>query len=94
MTIVAAVLEVGLAYIMLNCVDFATSGNLKYAGEYGTYLIIYLIIYFAIDFISKKLKWDIIRKTQIQLRKDVINRIFSMPLEKFHKKTLLVTFRI
>lgn len=85
-SILDCLLEVGLAYVMLECVNFAVEGNLSDAGIYAGLLMLYIIIYFIADIISKKLKWQVLRGAQTNLRDDVTQRIFSLPSKSYHSK--------
>lgn len=86
LSIINCVFEVGLAYVMLQCVNLATSGNLSQAPKFIAFLIFYIVIYFIVDYFAKKTKWQVLKNAQINLRDDVSKQIFSMPIKDFHKK--------
>lgn len=85
-SIIDCLLEVGLAYVMLKCVDFAVAGQLSEASIYAVFLLLYIAIYFITDILSKKLKWKVLCGAQINLRDNIINQIFSLPPNVFHSK--------
>lgn len=55
-SIMSNLFEIGLAYVMLSCVEFAMNGNLPDAMFHAFWLLIYIIIFFLVDLISKKIK--------------------------------------
>lgn len=85
-SIISCLFEIGLAYVMLQCVDYAMAGKMSDAGVYAIWLSLYILIFFAVDFGAKRLKWQILRDAQTNFRDDVMSRIFSMTTDKFHEK--------
>ena len=85
-SIVSCLFEIGLAYVMLQCVDYAMTGKMTDALSYAIWLILYILVFFLVDFWAKRLKWQVLRGAQINLRNDVMSRIFSMTTDKFHEK--------
>ena len=86
LSIISSLFEVGLAYVMLKCVDFAMVGNMSKAWRYAGWLSFYIIVFFIVDYFSKKLKWKILEFSQMKLRNDVVDKIFSMSYREFHRK--------
>ena len=84
--IVSSLFEVMLAYVMMQCVDFAMEGSLPQAMFLALWLILYLTVYFFVDYFAKRLKWKILQNAQINLRNDVAKRMMSMPISHFRGK--------
>jgi ATP-binding cassette subfamily B protein len=83
---VDCLLEVGLAYVMLQCVNYAIGGKLADAGIYAAAFCAYILLYFVIDYTAGKLKWSVLREAQTNLRNDITERIFSLKSRAFHSK--------
>lgn len=84
LSILSCLFEVGLAYVMLRCVNFAMSGKLAGAGIYALGFAAYILVYFAVDYITHKCRYAVLRQAQIKLREDVSRGIFSLPCHRFH----------
>ncbi len=86
-SMLSCLFEIGLAYIMLKCVDLSMERNLSEAGKYAIGFLIYIMLYFGIDYFTKKMKWDVLCGAQTNLRNNMVEQIFSMSLNDFHKKS-------
>ena len=64
---VDCLLEVGLAYVMLQCVNYAIGGKLADAGIYAAAFCAYILLYFVIDYTAGKLKWSVLRLSLIHI---------------------------
>ncbi len=67
LSIISCLFEVGLAYVMLRCVDFAMAGDLSDAGVYAVAFILYIAVYFIIDIFAKRAKWQKIALARRQI---------------------------
>lgn len=84
--IVSNLFEVMLAYVMMQCVDFAIQGSLPQAASFAIWLTLYLAVYFVVDYFSKRMKWKTLKNAQVNLRNDIVQGILSQPIHNFHGK--------
>lgn len=84
LSILSCLFEVGLAYVMLRCVNFAMSGKLAGAGIYELGFAAYILDYFAVDYITHKCRYAVLLQAKIKLREDVSRDIFALPCHRFH----------
>lgn len=86
-TLIICGLEIGTAYIMSLCINFALNQKLDETLKYIILFILYIIIYFSIEFFARKLKYNIIETGRNNLRKDILSVIKRMNNKNFHTKT-------
>lgn len=84
--ILSGILDIALAYVMMKCVDLAMGGTLTKAWSVAIWLVVYMILYFTVDYLSKRLKWRTIQHAQNHLRNDLATYIWNMPYRAFHEK--------
>jgi ATP-binding cassette subfamily B protein len=81
-----SLLEVGLAYVMMKCVDLALAGNMENALSYSLWFALYILVFFLVDHLTTKCKWRVLQIAQSNLRDHVVRQILSMPVFRFHTK--------
>ncbi|WP_051824138.1 ABC transporter transmembrane domain-containing protein [Clostridium sulfidigenes] len=81
-----SLLAVGLAYVMMTCVDFATSGQLSSALNFLPWLLLYLLLCVCIDLLYRKSKWECLSIAKSNLRDDTFKKIQNLSSISFHKK--------
>ncbi|KYH34695.1 putative multidrug export ATP-binding/permease protein [Clostridium tepidiprofundi DSM 19306] len=82
----STILEVGLAYVMMLCIQIAENQDLSKIGIYLLGFGGYIIVFFFIDFICRRTKWLLIKNAKISLRGKLLKNIFSLNTTQFHKK--------
>lgn len=73
-TMISNLFEVMLAYVMMQCVDFAMEGSLSQATSLALWLGLYLIVHFATDYFAQRLKWKTLQNAQTNLRNDIAKK--------------------
>lgn len=86
LSVLSCLFEVGLAYVMLQCVNFAMSETLAGVERYALGFAAYILVYFAVDYITHRCRYSVLRQAQVKLREDVTKGIFALTGHRFHLK--------
>lgn len=78
--------EIFLAYIMSVCVDLALGGEISRFLTTGLLFILYIVLFFFVDYLTKYIRNRILKNSEIMLRKDIIHGVFSKSVISFHEK--------
>jgi len=69
---------------MLQSIDFAVSGKLSDALNYGLWFGLYIFCYFFVDLACRRLRWSVLRGSQSNLRDDLMKQILGQSIPEFH----------
>ena len=86
MSVAVAGLDIGLAYIMSECVDIAVNEKTGSLIYYGTLFIIYISVFFAVYFFFRKLMYKIEMLVKNNMRNTICNDTYNNPEENIMKK--------
>ena len=83
-SLLSSLFEIALSFVMLQSVNLAMDGNLSDALNDGLWFGLYIFCYFIVDLICRRLRWSVIQGCQTHLRDELIKKIFSRSIPKFH----------
>ena len=83
-SLLSSLFEIALSFVMLQSVNLAMDGNLSDALNDGLWFGLYILCYFVVDLICRRLRWSVIQGCQTHLRDELIKKIFSRSIPEFH----------
>ena len=83
-SLLSSLFEIALSFVMLQSVNLAMDGNLSDALNDGLWFGLYILCYFFVDLICRRLRWSVIQGCQTHLRDELIQKIFSRSIPEFH----------
>lgn len=83
-SLLSSLFEIALSFVMLQSVNLAMDGNLSDALNDGLWFGLYILCYFIVDLICRRLRWSVIQGCQTHLRDELIQKIFSRSIPEFH----------
>lgn len=83
-SLLSSLFEIALSFVMLQSVNLAMDGNLSDALNDGLWFGLYILCYFVVDLICRRLRWSVIQGCQMHLRDELIQKIFSRSIPEFH----------
>ena len=83
-SLLSSLFEIALSFVMLQSVNLAMDGNLSDALNDGLWFGLYLLCYFFVDLICRRLRWSVIQGCQTHLRDELIQKIFNRSIPEFH----------
>lgn len=83
-SLLSSLFEIALSFVMLQSVNLAMDGNLSDALNDGLWFGLYILCYFIVDLICRRLRWAVIQGCQMHLRDELIQKIFSRSIPEFH----------
>ena len=83
-SLLSSLFEIALSFVMLQSVNLAMDGNLSDALNDGLWFGLYILCYFIVDLICRRLRWSVIQGCQMHLRDKLIQKIFSRSILEFH----------
>ena len=83
-SLLSSLFEIALSFVMLQSVNLAMDGNLSDALNDGLWFGLYILCYFIVDLICRRLRWSVIQGCQMHLRDKLIQKIFSRSIPEFH----------
>ena len=83
-SLLSSLFEIALSFVMLQSVNLAMDGNLSDALNDGLWFGLYILCYFVVDLICRRLRWSVIQGCQAHLRDELIQKIFSRTIPEFH----------
>ena len=86
LVVIAAILEIALAYVMSICVELAMNKELSQFARYGIIFLAYVALVSLSDYLVKYLRARILKNAQTELRNDTTQRILAMDFSSFHSR--------
>ena len=83
-SLLSSLFEIALSFAMLQSVNLAMDGNLSDALNDGLWFGLYILCYFIVDLICRRLRWSVIQGCQTHLRDELIQKIFNRSIPEFH----------
>ena len=83
-SLLSSLFEIALSFVMLQSVNLAMDGNLSDALNDGLWFGLYILCYFFVDLICRRLRWSVIQGCQTHLRDELIQKIFNRSIPEFH----------
>lgn len=83
-SLLSSLFEIALSYVMLQSIDFAMSGKLSDALNYGLWFGLYIFCYFFVDLACRRLRWSVLCGSQSNLRDDLMKQILGQSIPEFH----------
>ena len=83
-SLLSSLFEIALSFVMLQSVNLAMDGNLSDALNDGLWFGLYILCYFIVDLICRRLRWSVIQGCQTHLRDELIQKIFNRSIPEFH----------
>lgn len=84
--VIAAILEIALAYVMSVCVELAMNKELSQFARYGMIFFIYVVLVSFSDYLVKYLRARVLQNAQTELRNDTTRRLLAMDFSSFHSR--------
>lgn len=81
-----ALVEVGLAYVMSDAIDYAMGGELSDIGHYIRAFALYIAMSFATGYGYKSIRRKLMANCMTALKTDVHSKIIKLPFDKFQEK--------
>lgn len=79
-------LEVGVAYVMMISIDYATSGSLEKLHLYLIGFLAYIVIKFLVDLFTGVLQTRALANATMNLRNTLMSKILRMNTSEYAKK--------
>ena len=76
-SLLSSLFEIALSFVMLQSVNLAMDGNLSDALNDGLWFGLYILCYFIVDLICRRLRWSVIQGCQMHLRDELIQHTFA-----------------
>jgi len=76
-------LEVGVSYVMMLAIDYATNGTIEKLHLYLLGIIVYLFISFSVDVLTKRVREKASAQALFSLREALIKKILAMSTSEY-----------
>lgn len=83
---ISTALEVGLAYVLMLAIDYATSGNLEKVHLYVFGFLGYLLLKFLVDIPTRYVNARAASTVTFSLREKLVQNILKMDISDFAQK--------